>query len=147
MLIDNGAMRENQHFVDAQGQTPLHIAVAASQIQAVETLVRKCPAWISAKDLPPHSHYICLSYFVHSKHCQGNGTNGSVKKHQNKTMLEWFLFEKNNADLQDKRGRTPMDLARSERLKAILNSPRTEEALGIPSCSSSHSCPRLYSRS
>ena len=87
-------MRENQHFVDAQGQTPLHIAVAASQIQAVETLVRKCPAWISAKDLPPHSHYICLSYFVHSKHCQGNGTNGSVKKHQKKTMLECFCLKK-----------------------------------------------------
>ena len=62
MLIDNGAMRENQHFVDAQGQTPLHIAVAASQIQAVETLVSKCPAWISAKDLPPHST-ICFSSF------------------------------------------------------------------------------------
>ena len=62
VLIDNGAMRENQHFVDAQGQTPLHIAVAASQIQAVETLVSKCPAWISAKDLPPHST-ICFSSF------------------------------------------------------------------------------------
>lgn len=38
-----------------------------------------------------------------------------------------------------------MHLARSERLKAILSAPRTEEA-GIPSTNSSQSCPRLYSR-
>ena len=36
------------------------------------------------------SHYICLSYFVHSKHCQGNGTNGSGKKHQKN--LCWSVF-------------------------------------------------------
>lgn len=50
MLIDNGALKENQHFVDATGQTPLHIAIAANQVQAAEVLVLKCPAWISAQD-------------------------------------------------------------------------------------------------
>ena len=50
VLIDNGALKENQHFVDAKGQTPLHIAIAANQVQAAEVLVLKCPAWISAQD-------------------------------------------------------------------------------------------------
>ena len=50
VLIDNGALKENQHFVDAKGQTPLHIAIAANQDKAAEVLVLKCPAWISAKE-------------------------------------------------------------------------------------------------
>ncbi|CAK8991117.1 unnamed protein product [Durusdinium trenchii] len=51
VLIDNGALKEDRHYLDKRGQTPLHVAVAAKQVEAAATLANKCPDWTSAQDL------------------------------------------------------------------------------------------------
>lgn len=50
VLIDNGALKEDRHYLDKRGQTPLHVAVAAKQVEAAATLANKCPDWTSAQD-------------------------------------------------------------------------------------------------
>ena len=163
VLIDNGALKENRHYLDAKGQTPLHIAVSAKQVQAAAILANKCPDWTSAQDLKILDHSKVLIYCVYNRLRLCSWFLGIMFLERSLPVLYGssqalasfllvqalrFCFEDPADTLKDLRGRTPLDLANAQ-LREILTSQPSQpgdyrhpstESLNLPSC------PRLYSR-